>query len=244
MNSCCTLYHIDPSTLNQEPVDLTLEECSDCDCHCGYIQFESLAPYLTKLSNTATKDEDHINLEAKLRQQILEVSRLFDVETKSEPGTYSKAHYKVIKIYSDGSRYLKIPEHVNGTLEVYTSDGYLINPQSYGYKDGFLINYPCVSDGVTCGCTDSCGIHQKQNLPPGWNGCLQVKAKFGKECSDYAVQLAVRSYIIEYNTYGDVKETNFQGLPIGRGFKIPHSWSATVQKYLENKRFNNTFAFA
>lgn len=244
MNSCCTQYYTIPT--DEEPVILT--ECeivnNSCTCHCGYILYESLAPYLTKLTNNAIKDEDYINFEAKLRQQIIEVSRLFDVETKSEPGTYSKAHYKIITLSGDGTRYLKIPEYIPGTLELYTIDGYLINPNSYIYKDGFLIFNPCQNHTTTCGCSSSCGIYEKQISSPGWNGCFQAKAKFGHECADYAVQLAIRSYIIEYNTYGDVKETNYQGLPISRGFKVPHSWSVTVQKYLETKRSFNAFAFA
>lgn len=244
MNSCCTQYYTIPT--NAEPVILTeCEETSDtCSCHCGYILYESLAPYLTKLTNNSIKDEDYIELETKLRQQIIEISRLFDVETKASPGTYSKSHYKVITIYGDGTRYLKIPEFIPSTLELYTSDGYLINPQSYDYIDGYLVLNPCENHGSTCGCSSNCGIYEKRVGPPGWNGCFQAKAKFGKECSDYAVQLAVRSYIIEYNTYGDVKETNFQGLPISRGFRLPHSWTTTVQKYLENKRSFNAFTFA
>lgn len=244
MNSCCTLYHIDPSDIVETKCISIEDECTDCRCQCGYIQFESLTPYMTKLSNTNTRDEDHINLEAKLRQQIVEVSRLFDLATKAEPGTYAKAHCKIIKLYGNGSRYLKIPEFVDGTLELYTANGYLINSDSYGYKDGFLIQYPCENHGAACGCTNDCGNYPKQILGPAWNGCFQAKAQFGKECADSAVQLAIKSYIIEYNTYGDVKETNFQGLPISRGFKVPHSWQVAVDKYLERKRQFNSFGFA
>lgn len=243
MNSCCTLYHIDPEELGT-PVQLESEECVGCSCHCGYIQFESLAPFLTKLSNTYTQDEDHIVLEARIRQQIVEVSRLFDAETKVEPGTYSKAHYKILKLYPEGSRYLKIPEFVKGTLEVYTDKGYLINPESYNYKDGLLILNPCESHSVTCGCTSACGMYEVKRIPQGWHGCLQVKAKFGKECADYAVQLAVRDYIIEHNTFSDVRYQIREGITVGRGFRVPHSWETLVKKYLENRRFPNQFAFA
>lgn len=244
MNSCCTQYY----TIPTEEEQVILTECelvdSSCICYCGYIQYESLAPYLTKLTNNATRDEDHNALEAKLRQQIVEVSRLFDVETKVKPGYYSNAHYKLLTLIGDGTRYLKIPEFIPGTLELYTQDSYLINPTSYAYIDGFLVFNPCQNHSNSCGCGSNCGIYDKQLGPPGWNGCFQAKAKFGKECADYAVQLAVRSYIIEYNTYGDVKETNYQGLPISRGFRVPHSWSVAVQKYLETKRSFNAFTFA
>lgn len=246
MNSCCTLYHINPSDLENNLVQLKVEEsdCSTCGCQCGYIQFESLAPYMTKLLRHSTQDDDHIILEARLRQQIVEISRLFDSETRVEPGFYSKAHYKLIKLYGNGSSYLKIPDFVPGTLELYTENGYLINPKSYIYKDGMLITNPCSSHSPTCGCTLSCGIYQPTKIPAGWNGCLQAKAKFGKSCADIAVQLAVRDYLIEHNTFGDIQEVMYKGLPIVRSFKVPHSWAVLTQTYREEKKLFNQFGFA
>lgn len=243
MNSCCTIYHIDPEELGT-PVQVESEECVGCNCHCGYIQFESLAPYLTKITRVSTQDEDHIVLEARLRQQIVEVSRLLDLETKATPGAYSKAHYKVIKVYGDGSRYLKIPEFVAGTLEVYTLSGYKVNPDSYTYKDGLLIFNPCESHTSSCGCTNACGIYQPKRIPSGWKGCLQVKAKFGQECADYAVQMAVRDYLIEHNTFGDIKQQVAEGITIRSSFKRPDSWETVVNQYLNRRKFPNQFAFA
>lgn len=245
MNSCCTLYHIDPQTLG-EPVDIKIEECSGCKCDCGYIQFENLIPYLTKLTNNYTDNQEHINLEAKLRQQVIEISRLFDAQTRVEPGTYSKAHYKIIKLYGDGSRYLKIPEFVKNSLELYTDNGYLINSNSYAYIDGNLVIRPCEHLNSSCGCTNVCGMYQADRLPIGWKGCFQAKAKFGKECSDFAVQLAIKDYILEHNTFGDAKEANFQGFPVSRGFRVPYSWSSLVNTYLQNKlsSLENSFGFA
>lgn len=244
MNSCCTRYYTIPEVTGERIQLDTLESCGACDCHCGYILYESLAPHMSKLMNDHTNDDDHNILEAKLRQQIVEVSRMFDLETLAKPGEHSKAHYQIIKLFGDGTRYLKIPEYVDGTLELYTKDGFIINPESYEYKDGFLILNPCINHTSSCGCVDSCGMYQKQNYPPGWNGCLQARAKFGKECSDYAVQLAVRLYIIELNSYGEVRETNYQGLPISRGFKVPHAWDVAVRTYKDKKQSFNTFAFA
>jgi hypothetical protein len=243
MNSCCTIFNL-PLDLAEAPTLTVEEECAGCDCHCGYIQFESLVPYIPQLSSNHSHDEDYITLEAKLRQQILEISRLFDVETKAEPGTYSKAHTKIVKLYGNGTRYLKIPDFVKGSLELYDANGYLISPESYAYKDGFLIFQPCQSHSTTCGCTSSCGIYNVKKIPAGWKGCLQAKAKFGAECADYAVQMAVRAYVIEFNTFGDQKEATWQGYPVSRSFKIPHAWNVVVQKYLEKKRHFNGFGVA
>lgn len=245
MNSCCTVFYINDEDSNSA---LELEEdqqCDECKCHCGYIQFESLAPYMTELSNNFTQDDDYLILEAKLRQQIIEVSRLLDVETNAEFGEYSKAHYKIIDLIGNNTSYLKIPEYVPNTLELY-KNGILINPDSYAYKDGFLIMNPCGNDNNTssCGCTNDCGSHRSEILPKGWKGCYKAKAKFGKICSDPVVQLAVRSYLIELNTYGDVKETNYQGLPISRGFKKPDAWVSLIEKYSNKKKFFNQFGFA
>ena len=244
MNSCCLNYYIIPNE-NSKPKILELEssDCGKCGCHCGYIQYESLATDMPRLTNNYTKDNDHILLEAKLRRQIIEISRLFDAATKVEDGFYSKAHYKVIKVIGNGTSYLSIPDVVPESLELYTADGYLINPNTYIYKDGHIITNPCTSHSSTCGCSNVCGQYNARSKLIGWNGCFQVKAKFGKECADYAVQMAVRDYLIEHNTFSDEKEVRFNGLT-PRPFREPHSWTTLVQKYLEGKRVNNYFGFA
>lgn len=243
MNSCCTIFHIDP---NEVETTLTVDdECGgECKCSCGYIQFESLVPYFPQLSSNAVQDDDYIVLEARLRQQIVEVSRLFDAETKVENGFYSKAHTKILKLYGNGTRYLKIPDYVAGTLTLYNQSGVEIDSSSYGYKDGFLIYQPCVTHTSTCGCTSQCGIYETSISPAGWKGCLQAKANFGTECADYAVQMAVRAYIIEFNTFGDQKEATWQGYPVSRGFKVPHAWTTLVMKYCQKKSHFNQFAIA
>lgn len=244
MNSCCAQYYIIPQETNCEILDLSTAECNKCSCDCGYLQFESLAPYMSKLSNVNTREEDHINLEAKLRQQIVEVSRLFDVLTNSPQGSFSKAHYQIIKLYGDGSRYLKIPKYIKGTLELYTGEGYKINENSYADIDGYLVLNPCSSKETSCGCTSNCGQHQKTILPAGWKGCLQAKAKFGEDCSISAVRMAIRDYIIELNSFGDAKETNAQGLPVSRGFRAPYSWTSLIDELKRQKTFKNQFSFA
>lgn len=244
MNSCCLQYYIIPEEVSDcEVLKLDSSECGDCNCHCGYIQYESLAPYMPKLTNNYTKDEEYILLEAKLRQQIIEISRLFDAETKVEDGTYSKAHYKVAKLFGDSSSYLKIPDFVSGSLELYTENGYLINPSTYLYRDGYIVLKPCSSHSSSCGCNKSCGIYNQPNFSLGWNGCFQAKAKFGKECADQAVQMAVRDFLIEHLTFSDEMEARFGGLT-PRPFRTPYSWTALVQKYLQTKTLHNLFAFA
>lgn len=245
LNSCCAQYYIIPNDSEENIELLESSECSGCVCHCGYIQYESLAPYMPKLTNNYTKDDDHVLLEARLRQQIIEISRLFDAETKVEDGTYSKAHYKILDLYGNGTNYLPVPDFVKGSLKLYTKEGYLINSDSYAYKDGFLVLNPCNSHSSNCGCVASCGAYQNQNQNQniGWGGCFKVKAKFGKECADQAVQMAVRDFLIEHNTFADEKEAKFAGL-VPRPFRVPYSWSKLVEKYLQTKRLNSYFSFA
>lgn len=243
MNSCCTTYHIDPIELGQ-PIDLDSQECSSCTCHCGYIQFETLAPHIKQLTTGITQDDDYIELEIKLRQQIIETSRLFDVLTKAEPGTYSKSHFKIIKLYGDGTKYLKIPKFIKNTLELYTSNGYLINPKSYYYKDGYLIFGGCDTNHSSCACTTTCGSYTSRKIPSGWTGCLQAKAKFGNDCADDAVKMAVRDYLIEHNLFANAKDTIFNGFPVSRKFRVPDSWSSLIQEYSQDVNFYNRFGFA
>jgi hypothetical protein len=245
MNSCCSVYHIYPDAKQQDCCQLPeIEECDDCQCHCGYIQYEQLAPYIDRLSNSFTQDDDHIKLEARLRFQIVWVSRLFDEETNAPHGTYSKGHVKLERLTGNGTRYLRIPEFVKGTLELYTEDGCLINPQSYAYESGALVLYPCAEHTSTCGCLNTCGEYQSQRLPMGWNGCFYAKAQFGKECADPIVQAAVMAYIIEFNTFGDQKEATFQGYPVSRKFRKPDVWVDLVNRYKLKRKVRHTFAFA
>ncbi len=56
--------------------------------------------------------------------------------------------------------------------------------------------------------------------------------------------MAIKDFLIEYNTYGDIKEANWQGMPVGRGFRVPYSWATLVQKYMEGKKLQSYFGFA
>ncbi len=52
MNSCCLNYYIIPDKDSKSKVlELESSECSNCNCHCGYIQYESLATDMPKLTN-------------------------------------------------------------------------------------------------------------------------------------------------------------------------------------------------
>ena len=117
-------------------------------CQCGYIRYENLIPYLPEI-NDKLKDvnnpESSDLLELKLREQILEVSRIFDTEAGVKPGFFSKAHYTTTKVFpSNGSRYLKVPEHVEGTLVIRTMDDVVLDESSYGLQGGYVVYYPCV----------------------------------------------------------------------------------------------------
>ncbi len=248
MNSCClNTYIINEEELSDvKKLEIDSSSCNECYCYCGYIQYESLAPYMPKLINTATKDEDYLLLEAKLREQIIEISRLFDAETKVVSGYYSKSHFSIVKLYGDGSSRLSIPDFVSDSLELYTESGYLINPETYYYKDGYLVIKPCTSHSNTCGCSNTCGsyISQVHKFTRGWEGTFQAKARFGNECADMAVRMAVKAYLIEYNTFGDQQEATRLGYPVTRSFRKPDVWITLVKKYTEGKRLNHYFGFA
>jgi hypothetical protein len=245
MESCCLQYYFNPNpTTKPKVLKLDDVDCKKCGCHCGYIQYESLAPYMPQLTNKYTKDADHITTEIKLRQQIVEISRFFDRATNVEDGFYSTAHFDIKKIYGNGSRYLRVPDFIPNSLELYTQDGYLIDSKVYDYIDGSLVINPCQFHESNCGCNSSCGSYNRINSNIGWNGCYQIKAKFGSECSDKAVQMAVRAYLIEFNTFGDQKEATFQGYPVTRSFREPKIWTDLVKKYTEGKRLHSRFGFA
>jgi hypothetical protein len=102
----CPIYLVSPidssSTPSAPPADTS---CGGCNC--GYLQFESLLPYLPELNDKLSEDKEKYNeIEIKLRQQIIEVSRLFDMEAGVKSGFFSKAHCTTTKIFtSDGSKY-------------------------------------------------------------------------------------------------------------------------------------------
>ena len=113
-------------------------------CNCGYLQYEGLLSYFAEINDSlAQSPENAVQLEYKLREQIIEISRLFDMDAGVEPGYFSKSHYSTTQIVSsDRTRYLKVPEHVAGTLEVRTMSDQIVPETAYVYKNGFLIFHP------------------------------------------------------------------------------------------------------
>ncbi len=231
MTSCPTFY-INPESSSgcaTAPVDDF--QCVDC-CNCGYIQFESLLPYLKEIRSSLRDDiEQSSELEFKLRDQIIEISRLFDIETGVEPGYFSKAHYNTTQVFpTNGSKYIKIPNFVKDTLDVRTTSNHLLNSNSYGFQDGFLVYHPC-SAHYECGCDDGCGNERTFTPQPWPDTCYKVTARWGKECADQAVQMAIRDYLIEGYRVKDPVIIAATGLPIGR---YPPRMGSRVTKTAEN----------
>jgi hypothetical protein len=115
----CPIFWI-PSTPTG-PVDPPVDDIINCvGCNCGYLLYENLITYMPEIQDALKADpENYPDLEFKLREQIVEISRLFDMDAGVSPGYFSKAHYKTTKIVAaNGSRYIKIPDFVDDTLEV------------------------------------------------------------------------------------------------------------------------------
>ena len=244
----CPIYYIDPTSTTggcsttSPPVEES--NCASC-CNCGYLQFESLLPYLGEIGDTQKNDNDKaVELEFKLREQIIEISRLFDIEAGVEPGFFSKSHYKTTKVTtSNGTRYLKVPEYVPGTLEIRNTANVVLDSSSYAYADGFLVYLPCATH-VSCGCSSGCGEVKAESPQPWPNTCYQVTARWGSECSNFAVQKAVRDYLIEGFRMQDPIVPNINGIPISRGFKVPHSWASYISNFKKQRAFFTQFAIA
>lgn len=243
----CTIYWIDPEILGEEdnpPPDDPIQ-CTSCDCYCGYVQFESLLGYLKELNHPVKQDaEDYTEFEYKVREQIVEISRLFDVEAGVKPGYFSKAHYQTTKtVLSNSTRYLKIPDFVPGTLEVRTHGNFLLDPSVYMYKDGYLLYMPCTSHSNTS-CSSDCGGSSKRR-PIKWpDACYYVTARWGKECADLAVQMAVRDYLIERYRLQDPVIAMINGIPVTRTFKAPHSWTSYISNFKGRRKIYSQFAIA
>lgn len=240
----CPVYITVPSedAVADPPVD-DVVGCTSCNC--GYIQYESLIPYLKEIRDAANiTDEDHIDFEFKLRELIVEVSRIFDISAGVSPGYFSKAHYFTTRIYpTRGSRYMKIPEHVEGTLELRTLDDLVIDPSYYGYENNHLVFLPCYNT-VNCQCTAGCGV-EKSPTPIRWpDSCYKVSAKWGKECSDMAVQKAVRDYLIETFRMQDPVIQTANGISIQRRFTVPHSWEVYIKNFKDKRKIFSNFAIA
>lgn len=251
-NDCCTIFWIDPNSLgdaNNPPPDDPVT-CTDCNCYCGYLQYESLLPYLPEIRDSLKDDvEKSEEFEFRLREQIIEISRLFDIEAGVSPGYFTKSHFATTRLFNtlnSGGRYLKIPEFVPGTLEVRTNNNFLLSDTSYTYENGFLIYRPCTDTGHRRkGCSLNCGSRRCDPIPIHWPpGCYKITARWGKNCADYAVQMSVRDYLIATYRMSDPLKVLSTGLTVLTGFKVPHAWSTYITNFKAKRALFSQFAFA
>ncbi len=245
----CPIFFVNPGDLvggaSVPPSDPP--NCNSC-CNCGYVQYEGLLPYLGEIQHYANgpDTEKSDQFEFRLREQLLEISRLFDHEAGVKPGYFSKAHSLTTKTFpTNGSSFIKIPDFVPGTLEVRNMKDQLINPATYGVRDGYLEYHPC-QKRYNAYCTSHCGCKRRRHREtrPWPEGCYQVTARFGKECADVAVQMAIRDYLIEKFRLQDVGEATANGFPISRTFKVPYSWSSYISTFKNRRHLFSGVAFA
>lgn len=229
-----------PTTTSAPPDDDAV-----CGCNCGYIQYESLIPYLAEIRDAQHLTPDKsIDFEFKLREQIAEISRLFDISAGVPPGYFSKAHFRTTQVYtSNNSKYIKVGPHLPQTLEVRTLDDVLVDPSTYTYQDEHLIFQPCEAH-VACGCSDMCG-NVRLTTPQAWpQRCYKITAKWGSECADLAVQMAVRDYLIEKYRMQDPVTQLANGISIQRKFMVPHSWNTYISNFKGKREIFSNFAIA
>ncbi len=242
----CPIFLIDPIDIIQD-VSLPPDEtniCSDC-CNCSYLQFEGLLPYLKEIRDKLKWEPDKADeFEFRIREQVVQISRLFDLEAGVKAGHFSKAHFQTTKIYpTNGTKYIKIPEFVKDTLQVRTLDNHLINESAWGVQDGFLVLFPCTSHRH-CICSWNC-TQPKRRVPRPWPaGCYKITARWGKDCADAAVQMAIRDYLIESYRVQDPVVLASTGLPVSRTFKVPYSWSSYISNYRSKMYLYSQFSFA
>lgn len=239
----CPIY-ISTTGTTTEPTPPSKDDAV-CGCNCGYIQYESLIPYLAEINDSLHLDANKsTEFEFKLREQIAEISRLFDLAAGVTQGYFSKAHYRTTQIYtSNDSRYIRVKPHLSGTLEVRTLDDVLIDPSNYRYQDEHLIYMPC-QEHITCGCSDTCG-NVKLAVPQSWpDKCYKITAKWGNECADLAVQMAVRDYLIEKYRMQDPVIQLANGISIQRRFMVPHSWDTYLKNFKAKREIFSNFAIA
>lgn len=239
----CPIYYVIPGETGDPspPVD-DVVSCGGCNC--GYLQYEELIPYLKEIRSKAKEDsEDYIQFEFRLRQQILEVSRLFDMEAGVQPGYFAKGHYKTTKVFAtNNGKFIKIPEFILGTLEVRTLDDIIVDDSTYGFENQHLIYLPCVKH-MNCVCNDGCD--NRSRYPMGWpDKCYQVSAKWGKDCADLAVKMAIRDYLIETYRLSDPIKVLAEGIPIQMTFRVPHSWESYMKNFKQRNKFFSQWAIA
>lgn len=214
-------------------------------CNCGYLQYEDLLPYLSEIKSKLNQDsEDYTQLEYRLRQQILEISRLFDHEAGVKPGYFSKGHFKTTKVFTtNDGRYIKIPEFIEDTLEVRTLEDIVVNTSTYGFENQHLIYLPCYKHRI-CGCPMSCHTRRCRR-PLMWpHKCYKISARWGKSCADIAVKMAVRDYLIETYRLQDPIRMLATGIPFQAKFQVPYSWTSFMMNFKQRNKFFSQFAIA
>lgn len=241
----CPIYFIIPGTTGDPspPVD-DVVSCGGCNC--GYLQFEDLLPYLKEINDKVKQEsEDSNQFEFRLRQEILEVSRLFDNEAGVRPGFFAKGHYKTTQLFTtNGGKFIKIPEFVLGTLEVRTTDDIIIDDTVYGFENQHLVYLPCLEHSTHGCCSLKCE-NSRCKRPIKWpNKCYKVSAKWGKDCADPAVKRAVREYLIETYRLQDPIKMLAANIPFQATFKVPHSWTSYMRHYKERNKFFSQWAVA
>lgn len=242
MSNCSLIIYGNDLVEPPTPVDLTDSTSCACACNCGYVMFENLLLELPELTDVAERNPtQYIKLEAKIRQQIIRISRLFDNEVGVKHGFFSKSHISTITVNSKG-RYLKVPPFVNGTLELFNLDSIPIKPELYATTGEYVMYRPCQQSlNSPCGICSSSSGNNNIIFP---NSCYKVRARWGLECAEKAVEQAIISYIIELQRYGDIEVASQTGLPVARGFKLPHSWESTVDSYRRKRSIHNRYAIA
>ncbi len=239
----CPIYLVLPGTVSAPS---PMEDEGGCSgCACGYLQYESLIPHLKEIRDSLNlTDERSVDFEFKLREQIVEISRLFDIAAGVRSGFFSKAHYSTTKVVtSNGTRYLKVPDHVAGSLEVRNVEDVLLDPIYYEFRDNHLVYMPCTKHS-TCGCTSTCGTRNYRKVQEWPDACYKIRAKWGSECADLAVQKAIRDYLIETYRMQDPVIQLANGLSIQRKFQVPHAWEVYIKNFTDKRKIFSNFAIA
>lgn len=239
------IYYINPEQSGEPNPPPAEPQTCHTGCRCGYVQFESLIPYLEEIRDKMRENPvKATEFEFKLREQIIEVSRIFDISANVAPGFFSPAHFQTTRVYTtNGTRFLKVPEFVAGSLEVRTMDNYLVDPSLYALRDGFLVYLPCAHHPHAANsCRTTCGDVPSRTPQPWPDSCYQVTARWGTRCADMAVQMAVREYLIESYRVQDPAMIAATGIPASRSFTPPYSWIAVIENFRSRRALYSQFA--
>lgn len=251
-DNSCPIFQIAPQDLQQtlsvpQSVIAAENKCSE-SCACGYLQYEQLIPYLPELRSLAKYDNAAGDeLEGRLREQIVEISRFFDIDADAPPGYFSRAHFDTKLLISNNTPYLRLEYFVPGTLTLYYGTN-LVEPTEFIYQSGFLIYSPCNLSfnnncDTDCEMAGSTGRHTGMGL--AWPaGCYTATARFGGECAEAAIQMAVREYLIESYRSQDPVAANAQGITYQRSMRVPYSWTKTVASVKQRIQSNRWFAIS